>query len=125
MKLKVLARAIGKPQAEDVATACCIGTLRQVRNGTVREPPPMPKIAEAQPINAPARPRPNLPGTLRLALGLRFSAICAATTRANTPIIFCRCGPAMALAVNAPRPEPSRMPTAIQAKTGQSTAPRL
>ncbi|WP_432653549.1 hypothetical protein [Pseudomonas aeruginosa] len=40
--------AIGRPQAEEVATACCIGTLRQLRKGTVAEPPPMPKIAEAQ-----------------------------------------------------------------------------
>jgi len=47
MKLIALATAIGRPQADKVATACCIGTLRQVRNGTVSEPPPTPKIAEA------------------------------------------------------------------------------
>ncbi|MNO83761.1 hypothetical protein D3C76_750830 [compost metagenome] len=74
MKLNALARAIGRPQADEVATACCIGTLRQVRNGTVNEPPPMPKIAEAQPITLPATVRPSLPGTVRLALGLTSSA---------------------------------------------------
>ncbi|MNZ79382.1 hypothetical protein D3C78_979840 [compost metagenome] len=123
MKLRALATAIGKPQAEDVATACCIGRLRQVRNGTVNEPPPMPKIAEAQPITLPAAVNPGLPGMLRLALGLRSRAICAAITRANTPMIFCSIGPWIAEAVLAPIPAPTRIPRVIQTKIGHCTAP--
>src|SRR3546814_828492 len=123
MKLNALTSAIGKPQADEVATACCIGTLRQVRNGTVSEPPPMPKIAEAQPITVPATVNPALPGTVRLALGLKSRASCTATTKANTPMIFCRFGPEIASAVTAPKPAPIRIPTVIQAKIGQRTAP--
>ena len=55
--------AMGKPQAAEVATACWIGTLRQTRKGTVSEPPPMPKIADAQPITPPAIVSVGLPGT--------------------------------------------------------------
>ena len=84
---------MGKPQADDVATACCMGTLRQVKNGTLREPPPIPKIAEAQPITAPATLRPSGPGTAAPALGFSSRAICTAITRANTPMIFCSMGP--------------------------------
>lgn len=124
MKLTALARAIGRPQADEVATACCIGRLRQVSRGTVNEPPPMPKIAEAQPTTTPARVRPGLPGMPRLALGLRSSAICTATTRANTPMIFCSIGPWISEAVLAPMPAPTRMPTVIQTKIGHCTAPR-
>ena len=40
-------------------------TLRQVRNGTVSEPPPMPKIAEYQPITRQRPVGPSLPGTAR------------------------------------------------------------
>lgn len=116
--------AIGRPQAEEVATACCIGTLRQLRKGTVSEPPPMPKIAEAQPITAPARIRPPLPGTSRLPFGLRSRTICKATRMANTPIIFCNSSPLICAAVSAPRALPMRMPRVIQANTGQRTAPR-
>ena len=120
----IFANAIGSPQADEVATACCIGTLRQVRNGTVSEPPPMPKIAEAQPMKLPAMVRPTLPGTVRLALGLKSNASCTAMINAKTPMIFCKCGPEIASAVNAPNPAPMRMPTVIQAKIGQRTAPR-
>ncbi len=45
---------MGKPQAAEVATAFCMMTLRQTKNGTVSEPPPMPKMAEAQPMTPPA-----------------------------------------------------------------------
>src|SRR5690606_28324310 len=75
MKLNAPAMAIGNPQAAEVATACCIGTLRQTRKGTVSEPPPMPKIADAQPITPPAAVSVGLPGIPRLALGFRSSAI--------------------------------------------------
>src|SRR5690606_6841852 len=50
------ARAMGKPQAAEVATACCIRTLHQVKYGTETVPPPMPKMADAKPINPPATP---------------------------------------------------------------------
>jgi len=40
-----------------------------VRKGTFRVPPPMPKIAEAQPMTPPAAVSPSLPGTARLPLG--------------------------------------------------------
>ena len=52
MKLNAPTNAIGSPQAADVATACCIGTLRQLRNGTVSEPPPMPVRVSYEPIAA-------------------------------------------------------------------------
>src|SRR5690606_39196652 len=73
MKLIAPARAMGRPQAAEVATAFCMGTLRQLRKGTVSEPPPMPKMAEAQPITVPATLRPTLPGTWPAALGCRRS----------------------------------------------------
>ncbi|MNN45099.1 hypothetical protein D3C81_1594180 [compost metagenome] len=107
-----------------MATACCMGRLRQVRNGTVNEPPPIPKIAEAQPITPPAAVSAGLPGMPRLALGLRSRAICAAMIRANTPMIFCSSGPWIKDAVLAPIPAPIRMPRVIQAKIGHCTAPR-
>ncbi|MNC52891.1 hypothetical protein D3C75_1022620 [compost metagenome] len=105
-----------------MATACCIGRLRQVRNGTVNDPPPIPKMADAQPITVPARVKPPLPGTPRLALGLRSRAICRAITRAKTPMIFCSNGPWIAEAVLAPIPAPIRIPTVIQMKIGHCTA---
>ncbi|MNC35959.1 hypothetical protein D3C75_844590 [compost metagenome] len=83
----------------------------------------MPKMAEAQPITPPAPIKAGLPGMPRLALGLRSRAICAAMTRANTPMIFCSNGPCISEAVLAPTPAPRRMPRVIQAKIGHCTAP--
>lgn len=123
MKLKAPAMAIGKPQAAEVATACWIGTLRQTRKGTVNEPPPIPKIAEAQPITPPATVSVGLPGTPRLALGFRSSDNCAATTMAKVPMIFCSNGPWISAAVIAPSAAPSRIPRVSQRNSGQRTAP--
>ena len=46
--------AIGKPQAADVPTACCMVKPKRLKNGTVKLPPPIPKIADAAPIKPPA-----------------------------------------------------------------------
>ena len=48
------ANAIGKPQAADVPTDCFIGNPAQFKNGTVKLPPPIPKIDDARPMPVPA-----------------------------------------------------------------------
>ncbi|MNZ86359.1 hypothetical protein D3C78_1051780 [compost metagenome] len=101
-----------------------MGTPRQDRNGTVSEPPPMPKIAEAQPTTPPATPSPALPGSPLVAFGCRPRDICSDTRMAKVPMIFCRIGPWIFAAVSAPRALPARMPRVIQMNTGQRTAPR-
>src|SRR5690606_6280482 len=44
----------GNPQAAEVATAFCITMPQRFKNGTVRLPPPIPKIADATPTPPPA-----------------------------------------------------------------------
>src|SRR5690606_24431034 len=125
MKLAAPASAMGMPQAAEVATACCMGTLRQTRKGTVSEPPPMPKMVDAQPITPPAAVSAGLPGSLRAALGLSSKAIWMATQMAKTPMIFCSNGPVIADAVSAPNMQPNTIPSASQTNSGQRTAPSL
>lgn len=63
--------AMGKPQAAEVPTAFCMVNPNRLKNGTVKLPPPMPKIADAAPISPPT---PNC--TLGLGKALGVSAAC-------------------------------------------------
>ena len=59
------ASAIGKPQAALVAIAWWIFTLRLVRNGIVRKPPPAPRKADSTPMRLPVPNRPAAEGSVR------------------------------------------------------------
>src|SRR5690606_39619627 len=67
----LLASAMKKPSAAEVATALWMGTLPRTMKGTDKNPPPAPTRPEAKPITTPMADVPNLPGMLRSGAGGR------------------------------------------------------
>src|SRR5205814_981555 len=114
----------GKPRADAVPTASWIFTLHHVRKGTEMKAPPAPTIEDTTPMSVPAPNMPAVPGSVRVALGLRSTSIWVAenaTKIANsTPSDL----PGSAALICAPSKPPATMPGASTATTFQSTAPR-
>ncbi len=119
----VPATAIGKPQAALVPTACWIGTLPRVRNGTVRKPPPAPSNADSPPISVPMPNMPPPPGSRPPAAAGFCRSICVAMNTRNRPKPVASQAPRSAAATCAPASEPTTMPGASVRTTSQRTDP--
>ena len=126
MKPSAPAQAIGTPQAAEVPTAWRISMPRQLRNGTVSEPPPMPINALSRPITPPASKKgdASMPGLFDAFPFWRSRNIWIATRIAPAPTMRWSAGPGSACATNAPATAPAARPGASRANTGQSTPPR-
>ena len=116
---------MGKPRAEEVATALWILTLLHVMKGTEINAPPAPTRDDRLPIKPPTLNIPAKPGSTRLGLGLRFKNICVAEKATKTAKSTLKILPGSATASCAPINEPNKIPGASAMATGHSTAPRL
>jgi len=89
-KLVAPATAIGRPHAEDVATASRTATLHQVRKGTVMAPPPIPSSDDSVPMPPPQPMSPGVPGNWRCAPGWPASASRMEISTRNPPKTIAR-----------------------------------
>jgi hypothetical protein len=99
-----------------------IGTLQAVMNGTVRKAPPAPTMLEMRPMPPPTMVRPTLPGSSRVGLGLRSMRMLVAAAATNTPKNADSSADDMPATTCGPASDPTMIPGAKAATTGQRIA---
>ena len=91
-------------------------------NGTVRKAPPAPTMLEMSPMPPPTSARPALPGSSRVGLGLRSTRMLVAATATNKPKNADSSAEDMPPTICGPASDPTMMPGARAATTGQRIA---
>ena len=118
----VPATAIGHARPEDVPMARCAEKLQYSRNGTDKEPPPIPTQLEAAPKSVPTAVRPGRAGRVREGVGLESRRVLSAIRVRNAIKKTCKASVGIYFAVTAPRKTPSIMPGVIRRTVAQSMA---